>query len=256
MRTLVALPAWLFAAATLSSAAPPAPSYPYLGPGDAPDGVSILPPPPAAGSGRAEGDRRVFAETRALRGSPRWAVAQSDVTSDTYDHFACALGVQLTAARVPVLTRLLDRADDGGLVDQVKTHYATPRPYLDSDQPICQDRTAHLAGNGDYPSGHTSGGWREALILAELAPDRATQILARGRAFGESRAVCGAHSASAVQAGFMAGSVAVAMLHSRPEFRADLEAARVELARVRLSAPAADPVLCSAERDALSRPAY
>jgi acid phosphatase (class A) len=255
MRTLVALPAWAFAAAMLSAAAPQAPSA-YVGPADAPDGISILPPPPAPGSGRAEADRRIFAETRALKGSLRWTVAQSDVTSDTYDHFACALGVQLTAARAPVLTRLLDRADDGGLVDRVKARYATPRPYLDSDEPICQERTAHLAGNGDYPSGHTSGGWREALILAELAPDRATQILARGRAFGESRAVCGAHSASAVQGGFMAGSVAVAMLHSRPEFRSDLEAARAELAKVRPSAPAADPALCRAEREALSRPAY
>lgn len=232
------------------------PSSAYVGPADAPDGLSILPPPPAPGSGRGQADRRIFAETRALKGSPRWALAQADVTSDTFDHFACALGVQLTAARAPILARLLDRAGNGGLVAEVKAYYATPRPYLDNDQPICQARTAHLAGNGDYPSGHTSGGWLEALILAELAPDRATQILARGRAFGESRAVCGAHSASAVQAGFMAGSVAVAMLHSRPEFRSDLEAARAELAKVRSSAPPADPTLCRIERQALSSPAY
>lgn len=255
MRTLVALPALVFAATMLSAAAPQAKSA-YVRPADAPDGRRILPPPPAPGSGRAEADRRIFLETRALKGTPRWAVAQSDVTSDTYDHFACALGVQLTAARAPVLTRLLDRAGDGGLVADVKAYYATPRPYLDNDQPICQERTAHLAGNGDYPSGHTSGGWLEALILAELAPDRATQILARGRAFGESRAVCGAHSASAVQAGFMAGSVAVAMLHSRPEFRTDLEAARAELAKVRSRAPATDPALCRAEREALSLSPY
>jgi membrane-associated phospholipid phosphatase len=239
----------------VDSVSPQTPSA-YVGAAEAPDGLSILPPPPASGSGRAEADRRIFAETRALRGSPRWAVAQADVTSDTYEHFACALGVQLTASRAPALTRLLDRAGNGGLVAEVKAYYATPRPYLANDLPICQDRTAHLAGNGDYPSGHASGGWLEALILAELVPDRATQILARGRAFGESRAVCGAHSASAVQAGFMAGSVAVAMLHSRPEFRADLEAARTELATVRSSAPAADPALCRAERRALSLPAY
>lgn len=228
----------------------------YVGAADAPDGLSILPPPPAPGSGRAEADRRIFSETRALKGSPRWAVATSDVTSDTYQHFACALGVQLTAAQAPVLTRLLDRAGNGGLVAEVKAYYATRRPYLDNNLPICQERTAHLAGNGDYPSGHTSGGWLDALILAELVPDRATQILARGRAFGESRAVCGAHGASAVQAGFMAGSVAVAMLHSRADFRTDLEAARAELATVRSSAPAADPAQCRAEREALSRPAY
>lgn len=240
----------------LAADTPSVRSSAYVGAAEAPDGLSILPPPPAPGSGRAEADRRIFAETRSLKGSPRWSVAQSDVTSETYEHFACALGVQLTADRAPALTRLLDRAGNGGLVGEVKSYYAARRPYLDNDQPICQDRTAHLAGDGDYPSGHTSGGWLEALILAELAPDRATQILARGRAFGESRAVCGAHSASAVQVGFMAGSVAAAMLHSRPEFRADLEVARAELARVRASAPAADPARCRAEREALSRPPY
>jgi acid phosphatase (class A) len=31
------------------------------------------------------------------------------------------------------------------------------------------------------------------LILAELAPERATPILNRGRAYGESRVVCGVH---------------------------------------------------------------
>ncbi|MDI1363496.1 MAG: phosphatase PAP2 family protein, partial [bacterium] len=130
------------------------------------------------------------------------------------------------------------------------------RPYLDSAAPICEARTDHLAQNGDYPSGHTAGGWAEALVLAELAPDRATAILSRGRAFGESRAVCGAHSASAVQAGFMAGSVVVAALHGQPKFRADLDAAREELARVRATAPAPAAVQCKQEREALSARSY
>ena len=44
-------------------------------------------------------------------------------------------------------------------------------------------------------------GWAWALILSELAPDRADAILARGLAYGESRAVCGVHYASDVEAG-------------------------------------------------------
>jgi acid phosphatase (class A) len=96
----------------------------------------------------------------------------------------------------------------------------------------------------------------EALILAELAPDRATQILARGRAFGESRLVCGVHSLSAVEAGWMAGASAVAALHASPEFRADLEAARKELPQARAAAPAADAGACRAEAAAVASTAY
>ena len=171
--------------------------------------------------------------------------------TEAFDHFACALGAKLTPAAAPVLARLLDRAGTAGVVDPVKRYYQVRRPYIGTRAPICQPRTAALAANGDYPSGHAAGGWMEALILAELAPDRATEILARGRAFGESRMICGAHSKSAVEAGWLAGAAATAALHADATFRADLEAARSELARARQDAPAPDPATCRAEAAAL-----
>lgn len=228
----------------------------YLSPEATPDGVRILPPPPAAGSPMATADRQVFAGTRKLQGTPRWAVATSDVHSGAFEHFACALGVTLTPRTAPALAHLLDRADTAGIVDPVKYYYHVRRPYLGTKAPICEPRTAHLAGNGDFPSGHTAGGWMEALILAELAPDRATAILARGRAFGESRLVCGAHSLSAVEAGWLAGAAATAALHGSAAFRADLEAARAELATLRANAPAPDSKTCRAEAKALAKPAF
>jgi acid phosphatase (class A) len=232
-------------------------SQPYLSPQATPDGVRILPPPPAPSSPVAIADRRVFAATRRLRGSPRWRVATSDVRTDAFEHFACALGVKLTAQTAPELAHLLDRASAAGLVDPVKQFYRRPRPYIGVRRaPICEAKTAHLASNGDYPSGHAAGGWMEALILAELAPDRATEILARGRAFGESRVICGAHSRSAVEAGWLAGAAATAALHGSAEFRADLEAARQEMAAVRPSAPVPDAAACRAEAGALAAASY
>ncbi len=142
------------------------------------------------------------------------------------------------------------------MVDQAKYFYRTPRPYLSGTSKICEAKTAHLADNPDYPSGHAAGGWMEALILAELAPDRATDILARGRAFGESRLVCGSHSLSAVEAGWMAGAAATAALHAQPAFRQDLEAARAELPRARAAAPPPNPAACRAETAALAEPPY
>ena len=232
------------------------PSRDYLSPEATPDGVRILPLPPVAGSPVAIADRRVFIATRRLRGSPRWQVATSDVDTQAFEHFACALGVKLTPRVAPALAGLLDRAGTAGIVDPVKQLYRKPRPYIGTAAPICQTRTAHLAGNGDYPSGHAAGGWMEALILAELAPDRATDILARGRAFGESRLICGAHSLSAVEAGWLAGAAATAALHGSAAFRADLEVARNELARVRTSAPLPDAAACRAEAAALAVTAY
>ena len=87
--------------------------------------------------------------------------------------------------------------------------------------------------NGSYPSGHSSLGWAWALILSEIDPEHANAILARGRAFGESRVICGVHWQSDVEEGRFMGASAVARLHADPAFRADLEAARAELAGIR-----------------------
>ena len=105
--------------------------------------------------------------------------------------------------------------------------------------------------DGSYPSGHTAIGWGWALILTELVPDRAEEILARGRAFGESRNVCNAHWYSDVVAGRLVGAAAVAKLHANREFLAAMDAARVDINRAREQGltPKSD---CAAEAKALT----
>lgn len=240
------------AASAILLAAPQASdSGPYLASEQYPDGMVILPPPPAADSPGAALDRQIFRDTRALAGSPRWKIATDDVTNDPLSRNACAMGIVLDAKRAPALARLLALAGTGPVVGKVKAAYQVPRPYLREEGPICEAKTAHLAGNGDYPSGHTANGWLEAQILAEVMPDRATWILARGRAYGESRAICGSHSKSAVEAGYLAGASVFAVLQGSPRFQRDLQAARAELKRLRAEAPRADARQCAAEAEAL-----
>jgi hypothetical protein len=90
-----------------------------------------------------------------------------------------------------------------------------------------------------------------ALILSEIAPDRSDAILARGRAFGESRTVCNVHWHSDVVAGRVMGAAAVARLHADPAFRAEVDAARTEVATRRAKGlkPAGN---CPAESEALA----
>lgn len=229
-------------------------SGPYLAPDQVPDGLVILPPPPAPGSPAARADRMIFVATRALQNTPRWRIAADDVTNDALPRFACAIGKALDAKRVPALVHLLDRVGTGALVNRVKTHYRVRRPYLGTDAAICEAKTAHLAGNGDYPSGHAANGWLEGLILAQVVPGRAGPILARARAYGESRAVCGSHSASAVRAGWMAGSAVFAVLNAEPAFQRDVAAAQVEMAAIGTAPP--DSAQCTAQRHILAPPVF
>ena len=210
MFVLALLPAALLAA----DRAPPR----YLDGMSVPDLTRVLPAPPVAGDPRNLQDRATFAD-------------------DRFTAFACAVGQHLDARRVPALARVFVRMSDGGMVDRAKAAFAVRRPYLDRPGAICEPRTAHLAENGDYPSGHTSNGWATALILAELMPERATEILRRGRQYGESRFICGAHSRSAVEAGYLAGAAIVSQLHARADFRRDMDRARQELAGLAQTKP-------------------
>lgn len=207
----------------------------YLDAADRPDLSRILPGPPAPGSPGAQADARLFVETRALFGSPRWRQAQADVSDDLPVRFREAIGFAIDLRRMPVLARLLARfgADRSAAVGAAKRHWHSARPFVGNDLPICELRTPALAVNGDYPSGHSANGMAFALLMAELLPDRATALLARGRDYADSRRICGSHSASAVEGGLLAAAAVIAAAHGSAEFRDDLREARAELAAFR-----------------------
>lgn len=218
-----------------------APERGYLAREDRPDLTVALAPPPEPGSPRDRANAEIFRETRALEGTARWTLAIDDVRGTMFHHFAGALGVELTEAEAPILSALLARSgNDRSVVGVAKDHWGTQRPYIGTDLPICEAKTDHLAGNPDYPSGHSAHGMHVAMILAELAPQRADIFYARGREFAESRYICGSHSYSAAEAGILSGTIIYGAEQRSDAFQRDMEAARAEvqaaLARARPAA--------------------
>lgn len=246
-------------AAPLSVAQTPPPAG-YVAPADAPDTTRILPLPPKADSPAEAADRAAFTTTRALAGSPRFALATADADmSDLPAKFACAIGVTLDATNAPTLMMILHRqaADHKWAVDPPKDHFGRPRPFVTAggDAPICTARTEALARSPSYPSGHSTQSWAAGLILAELAPDRATDILMRARSIGESRVVCGVHYPSDVEEGRTNGSIVVAAEHADPVFRADMDKARAEVSAARAT-PHVGPEACLDQDQAAAHTPY
>jgi len=213
----------------------------YLPRGELPDSLALLPPPPAEGSAALAADQAAFQATQALRDSARWQIAARDNElkfPQAGETFACALDLPIGETTTPHVNMLLRRtlADAGLSTYRAKDHYQRMRPFARNRVGTCAPHEeAKLAKDGSYPSGHAALGWAWALILSELAPERADRLLARGHAFGQSRVVCGVHWQSDVDAGRLMGSAAVAKLHSDPVFRAQMDAARIEVARARSS---------------------
>jgi len=236
-----------------------APRGGYLPGSQMPDMIRIIPPPPTLGDSRDVGDRAIFKATRALEGSPRWRMAQSDndfAVPGLMKAFSCSAGLTLDPQNAPrlsgALTRVLD--DTTAAMNPAKDKYQVKRPFMLAEGSVCINPSS-LSKSPDYPSGHTIFGWAVGSILAEIEPDRAAEIMARARAFGESRVVCGVHNASAVEAGRMIGTAMVAALHGSAVFRADMDAVRTEIAALRAKNPTAG-LSCAAEAATLATSPY
>jgi len=209
----------------------------YLIKDDLPDFLQVLPPVPMPQSEDDNADVTLLQLWRRAENSPRWQLAKADAEL-SYSRFAEAYGADIDPAKTPLLFHLLERveADVSGPLGQAKEFYHRPRPYqrfpmehvcgfttTPSPDPVSQ------TGNS-YPSGHSVFGWTTALVLAEVAPDRAQTILARAREYGESRIVCAAHFPSDVLGGQLLTAAVFSRLHAVADYNRDLHCAQQERA--------------------------
>lgn len=200
-----------------------------------PDFKLILPPPPESGSDADRSDVIAFYSWQRTEDTARWQLAMKDADA-VYSRFAEAFGSSIDSDKTPLLLNLLKRTDRdmNNVATKAKDHFHRPRPYQRFQlQHVCgmenapkADPTATIGTS--YPSGHGSFAWTTATILAEVAPERAPIVLARGREFAESRFVCGAHFPSDITASQAMVENMLGRLHGVLEFQHDLSCAQQE----------------------------
>jgi len=216
---------------------PPTRAVGYLH-GSEPNFLSLLAPYPALDTEQDKIDVATFRQMQASDRSARWKLAEAD-DQMTYARFFEVLGVDLDAARLPIVMHLLRRMER----DVLDTTFDA-KPYFDRPRPYQRFAVEHVCGANappkpephpqggssasSYPSGHAAFGWGLALALAEVAPDHAQAILSRGREYGESRVICAVHYPSDVAAGEIVATAVVERLHAIPEFTRDLVCAQQE----------------------------
>lgn len=234
----------------------------YLPSGSWVDSLALLPAPPAAGSAAQAADDAVFQVSRQLKDSPRWVQAEKDSVLSfpkAPQAFQCALGVTISAEATPHLNMLMRRtlADAGLATYKAKNFYNRQRPFMAGNDATCTPKDeASLRKDGSYPSGHAALGWAWGLVLSEVAPERSNALAQRAKAFGQSRAVCGVHWQSDVDAGQLVASAVVAQLHSNATFTEQLALARGEVEAARKAATNTSPAEeCALETQALAKPA-
>lgn len=223
--------------------------------------ADVIPPAPIPEEARGVADREVFKLTRALKGTPRWDMAIADVPGDTASMmrgFSCATRIVMTPTNAPRTAALLEQAsrDSRRETNQLKAFYKKKRPFLIDSGETCEPQTDALAQSYDYPSGHATRGWTWGLVLAEVLHERAGPILARARAYGESRIVCGVHNMSAVEAGRMVASSTLAVVRTERAYADMGGAARAERAALPKLDDAASAQACSAQELLVTQPIF
>jgi acid phosphatase (class A) len=225
--------------------------------------VGLVAPPPAPGTAAGRRDLEGVLEAQRdarRRGTTARAIADSELSCV---RIADVLGPDFNAARAPLALYFLNRAAlaAASASGPGKTYWWRPRPYVASPRvrPLADVAPGALEGPGpfdafrevckadpprerrrvadadpirgftSYPSGHAAFGTACAILLAGMVPEQRAALFQRGRDYGHSRSIVGAHYPSDVEAGRIVATVALAQMQQDAGFRRDDGRARAEL---------------------------
>lgn len=200
-----------------------------------PDMMVFLPGPPDSTSVAFMNDVARYYWGKEMRNNPeRAAQATRDGVyglATILTEFEEAFGMKITEKETPEIYKVLleGTATCDSICTLPKKKYMRRRPFMVFNEPtLTPDDEESLRKNGSYPSGHTLLGWSAALLMTEINPERANEIMARGYRYGENRLVVGAHWQSDTDAARLAASVAYARLHTSERFLEQMRKARAE----------------------------
>ena len=217
-----------------------------------PDMMRFLPAPPDSTSMAFMNDVARYYWGKEMRNDEeRAAEATRDAVyglATILTEFEEAFGMKISKEETPEIYKVL--LDGTATCDSIctvpKRTYMRRRPFMVFNEATLYpaDEEA-LRKNGSFPSGHTLLGWSAALLMMEINPERATELLTRGYRYGENRLVVGAHWQSDTDAGRLAASAAYAKLHTSERFLEQMKKAREEFQRLKN-----DPAAVGAPREA------
>ena len=207
----------------------------YFTTGEMPDMMKFLPGPPDSTSVAFMNDvARYYWGKEMRKDAERAAQAERDAVyglATILTEFEEAFGMKISEEETPEIYKVLleGTATCDSICTIPKRKYMRRRPFMVFNEPtLTPDEEESLRKNGSYPSGHTLLGWSSALLMMEINPERANEILARGYRYGENRLVVGAHWQSDTDAARLAASAAYARLHTSERFLEQMRKARAE----------------------------
>jgi acid phosphatase (class A) len=187
----------------------------------------LLAPPPTPDSAAGKADLQAVRDAQRNWIPAIVASALADAQLSVF-RFADVIGPGFKPENLPFTSKFFERvsSDQAQAVRVAKAYFNRPRPFaIDAEiKPV-----EHLAANASYPSGHATFAYVDAIILADMLPEKATAIFARADAYAHNRVIEGVHYPTDLEAGRISAAVIDNVLLHDAHFMADYEKARAEV---------------------------
>lgn len=191
------------------------------------DLARILAPPPALDSPAGKADLQAVLDAQRNWTPAMVAAARADEQLSVF-RFADVIGPAFKPENLPFTAAFFARvsSDQGNVVRAAKAYFHRPRPFvMDADiKPA-----GRMAANASYPSGHATFAYVDAIILANMLPEKAAAIFARADAYAHNRVIEGVHYPTDLEAGRISATVIDNVLLHNAHFMTDYEKARAEV---------------------------
>lgn len=194
------------------------------------DASSFLPGPPADPAK----DMAELLRVQASRTPEQVAQAKADDAEESIFIYADILGEKFNRAALPLTALFSDhvRYDVSPIINGAKRNFRRPRPYHFSTEihPVCKASAPSAAATDfAYPSGHAGVGYIEALVLAQMVPEKRVEILARAETYAYNRVVCGVHYPTDLPGSKAVAYSLMGVFLNNPFFKKEMAAAKAEL---------------------------
>ena len=192
------------------------------------DYASVVPPVPTSGSLEEMTDLETLLRIQGMRTPTEAKWANVILKADAFSN-ADLIGPWFKEESLPATAALLKKSggDAVAATNVAKDFYKRTRPYVvDKNLKPC----VAIPGGYSYPSGFAMNVLVRAGVLAALFPDKGAELLEKARPNSWARFVGGVHYPSDVVAGRLLAKLVVEDLLKNPDFQADLEKAKAEIA--------------------------
>ncbi len=209
---------------------------PFLDDKSRPDGVVFLPAPLEPTDPAFCNDFYYYQWGKQQRNTAFGAQAKKDNPLELYDVFSSTFGLKISPALTPEIDKLAGGAssDAHRANKRVKNFYQRKRPFAQFGEPSIEPAEDEAeAKTYSYPSGHATRGYVYAMTLALIEPDSANVLMKRAYDYALGRVVAGHHYKSDIDASSILATAVMGALAGNDAFRAQLEKARKEYARLK-----------------------